>query len=90
MKLKAGFITHSMGDEHVLVATGDAAEKFRGIARSNETAAFIVDCLKEETTLDTIVEKMCAEYDAPEERIRADVIKILDTLRSIGALDEQV
>lgn len=88
MKLKAGFITHSMGDEHVLVATGEAAEKFHGIARSNETAAFIVDCLKEETTLDAIVEKMCAEYDAPAERIRADVSKVLDTLRSIGALDE--
>lgn len=88
MKLKAGFITHSMGDEHVLVATGEAAEKFRGIARSNETAAFIVDCLKEETTLDAIVGRMCAEYDAPEETIRADVRKILDTLRSIGALDE--
>ena len=88
MKLKAGFITHSMGDEHVLIPVGEAAEKFRGIARSNETAAFIVDCLKEETTLDEIVGRMCAEYDAPEDRIRTDVGKILDTLRSIGALDE--
>ncbi len=88
MKLKAGFITHSMGDEHVLIATGDAAEKFRGIARSNETAAFIVECLKDETTPDVIVEKMCAEYDAPEERIRADLGKVLDILRSIDALDE--
>lgn len=88
MKLKAGFITHSMGDEHVLVATGEAAERFRGIARSNETAAFIVDSLKEETTTDGIVEKMYAEYDAPKEQIRTDVIRVLDTLRSIGALDE--
>ena len=82
MKLKAGFITHTMGDEHVLVATGDAAEKFHGIA------AFIVDCLKSETSLDEIVAKMCEEYDAPEERIRADAAGVLDTLRSIGALDE--
>lgn len=46
MKLKAGFITHSMGDENVLVPVGEEAERFRSIARSNETAAFIVDCLK--------------------------------------------
>lgn len=46
MKLKAGFITHSMGDAHVLVPVVEEAERFRGIARSNETAAFIVDCLK--------------------------------------------
>lgn len=88
MKLKSGFITHTMGDEHILVATGSAAETFRGIARSNETAAFIVECLKTETTPDAIVAKMCAEYDAPEERIRMDVAKLLETLRSIDALDE--
>ena len=35
-----------MGDAHVLVPVVEEAERFRGIARSNETAAFIVDCLK--------------------------------------------
>lgn len=88
MKLKSGFVTYTMGDEHVLVATGDAAETFRGIARSNETAAFIVECLKTETTLDELIVKMCEEYDAPEDRIRTDVGRILETLRSIDALDE--
>ena len=88
MKLKSGFITHTIGDKHVLIPVGEAAEKFRGIAHSNETAAFIVECLKTETTPDAIVAKMCAEYDAPEEQIRMDVGKILETLRSIDALDE--
>lgn len=88
MKLNDQFITHTIGDEHVLIPVGGAAESFRGIARSNETAAFIVECLKDETTLDAIVAKMCGEYDAPEERIRADVCAVLDTLRSINALDE--
>ena len=86
MKLKQDFITQKIGDTQFLVPMG--AETFKGIVRSNKTAAFIVDCLKEETTLDAIVEKMCAEYDAPAERIRTDVSKVLDTLRSIGALDE--
>jgi hypothetical protein len=64
------------------------AEAFSGIVRSNKTAAFIVDCLKEETTEEQIVNAMCAKYDAPREEIAADVKEILDTLRKINALEE--
>lgn len=88
MKLRDGFLTHTMGDEHVLVATGEAAERFHGIARGNETAAFIIECLKSETTAREIVAKMLAEYDAEEERVTTDVAAVLDQLRSIGAIVE--
>jgi hypothetical protein len=86
MKLKDGFVTHEMGGEQIMVATGTAT--FAGLVRSNATAAFIVDCLKEDTTKEAIVEKMLAKYDASEEVICADVDKILTMLRSIKALDE--
>lgn len=86
MKLKQGFITHNMGGEQVMVGTG--AVSFSGLVRSNETAAFIVDHLKKETSREEIVDAMLKEYDAPREVIERDVEKILQTLRSIGALDE--
>lgn len=86
MKLKEGFITHESDGEQIMVAAGEV--RFSGMVRSNSTAAFIVDCLKEDTTQEQIVEKMLAVYDAPAEVIAADVAKVLDSLRSIGALDE--
>lgn len=86
MKLKDGFITHETDDEQITVSTGNT--KFSGLVRSNRTAAFIVDCLKSETSESKIIEKMTEKYDAPEEIISKDVKKILDTLRSIGAIDE--
>lgn len=86
MKLKQGFITHNMGGEQVMVGTG--AVSFAGLVKSNETAAFIVDCLKKETSKEAIVDAMLKEYDAPREVIERDVERILQTLRSIGALDE--
>ena len=86
MKLKDGFVTHEMGGEQVMVATGDT--NFAGLVHSNMTAAFIVDCLKQETTKEAIVEAMLAKYDATREVIEADVDKILTKLRSIDALDE--
>lgn len=86
MKLKNGFVTHEMGGEQIMVATGNAS--FPGLVRSNPTAAFIVDCLKEETTKEAIVQAMLNKYEVTEDVAAADVDKILDKLRSVGALDE--
>lgn len=86
MKLKDGFITHETDGEQIMVSAGNT--KFSGLVRSNRTAAFIVDCLKSETSESEIVEKMTEKYDASKEMIAADVKKILNTLRSIGAIDE--
>ena len=86
MKLKDSFITQEIEDTQFLVAVGES--KFNGIVRSNRTAAFIVNCLKEETTKERIVDAMCAKYDAPKERIETDVEGILEKLRSIGAIEE--
>lgn len=86
MKLKNGFVTHDMGGEQIMVATGDAS--FPGLVRSNPTAAFIVDCLKQDTTKEAIVEAMLNKYDVTEQVAAADVDKILAKLRSVGALDE--
>ena len=86
MKLKEGFVTHEMGDEQIMVATGSA--NFAGMVRSNPTAAFIVECLKKPTTRGEIIVKMLDQYDVTREIVSADVDKILAKLRSINALDE--
>ncbi len=86
MKLKDSFITQDIDDTQFLVPVG--AEAFSGVVRSNKTAAFIVNCLKEDTTEERIVDAMCLKYDAPRERIAADVREVLQKLHTIGALDE--
>ena len=85
MKLKDGFVTREMYGEHLLVSTAGA---FIGLVRSNAAAAFIVECLAEETTEQEIVQKMLAKYDAPAEILEEDVKKILNTLRDVDALEE--
>lgn len=86
MKLKTGFVTHNVGKEQMMVAAGPAAKVFHGLVRSNETAAFIIDCLKEETTEEAIVDAMLERYDAPRETVEQDVHRIVEKLREIGAL----
>lgn len=86
MRLKEGFITHESNGEHITVTAGNTA--FNGMVRSNRTAGFIVECLKNNVTRDDIVERMLEKYDAPRELIVKDVEKILEQLRSIGAIDD--
>lgn len=85
MKLKKDFITHTTGDEQLMISAGGS---FNGMVRSNKTAAFIIDMLKEETTKEKIVAAMLEVYDAEESVISADVDKVINSLRSIGAIDE--
>lgn len=86
MKLKEGFITHETDGEQIMVSAGNT--KFSGLVRSNRTAAFIVDCLKADTTEDEIISKMLKKYNASKDVISADVKSVLNTLRSISAIDE--
>lgn len=86
MKLHPDYMTHMSGDEQVIVATGDSAKRFCGIARGNETTAFIVDCLKENTTKEAIVQALVAKYDVDSSIVEEDVDMVLGKLDQIGAL----
>ena len=86
MKLSDKFITHMSNNKQVLVSTD--RNVFSGLVRSNETAAYIVNLLKEETTREEVVNKMMSDYEASREDIERNVDKVLNVLRSVGALDE--
>ena len=86
MRLKKGFITYETDEEQMVVPTGNV--KFNGFLRNNKTAAFIVECLKKDTTMNHIVEAICDKYEVAEEVVRKDVERILETLKTIGALED--
>lgn len=86
MKLKNGFITHESAGEHITVTAGNT--DFNGIIRSNMTAGFILECLKEEITKEEIVLKMLVKFDASKEQIEKDVDSVIKRLYKIGAIDD--
>lgn len=85
MKLKDTFVTQEMDGEQVMVEAGGG---FSGMVRSNATAAFIIDRLKEETAPEAILEAMVQKYDGPREQMASDIDMVLENLREIGALVE--
>ena len=85
MKLKDTYITHDSDGEQILL---DTSSSFAGLIRNNKTAAFIVECLKEDITEEKIVEAMFEKYDAPKDVLAKDVSDVIEKLRKVGALDE--
>ena len=87
MKLDPRFLTHVTRGEHYMISTSDT--KFKGIVKNNETAAFIIECLKADTTENAIVDNILAEYTgADRPTVERDVKNIIGKLVSIGALAE--
>lgn len=85
MRVKESFIVHENKDEQIIV---DAAGTFAGMVQNNKTAAFIVNCLKHDTTMEAITNSLYEKYDVPLEEIQQDVNNIIQKLRYIGAIDE--
>ncbi len=85
MKLKDTFITHESEGEQILI---DVSSTFAGLIRSNKTAAFIVECLKNDTTKEDIVNVMYEKYEVSRAELDRDVEKIISKLREVGALEE--
>ena len=85
MKLKDTYITHDSDGEQILL---DTSSSFAGLIRNNKTAAYIVECLKEETTQENIVEAMFEKYDAQKDVLGKDVSDVIEKLRKVGALEE--
>ena len=88
MKLKKTFVTHTVAGSQIMVPVGESAKNLRGFVRSNETAAFIVDLLKKDTSIDEMVSAVCGEYDADLQQAEAAVQYVIDQLRKLNALEE--
>lgn len=86
MKLKYQFTITSLGDSSYAVPVGDSAAKFQGVLKVNDTAAAILELLREETDRDTMVWELCSRYDADAETVAPSVDSFLAQLQQEGLL----
>ncbi len=86
MRLKKGILVQMIGGTQMMVSVDPKI--FSGIVRSNETAAFIVDHLKKETTEEQLVDALCAEYKVDRAEAAEDVARLVQQFREIGVLEE--
>ena len=86
MKIKDIFEEELIGTDKVMVSLDNNV--LNGIVRANETASYIISCLKQDTTEDNIVFSICEKYNVGIELARKGVVKILSQLRELNLLEE--
>lgn len=87
MRLKEGLLSHEIMGETMLVPTGKVSEVFNGIVKGNETAGFLLKLLREDRTMEELVQAVLEEYDAEQEVVEKDVAKLLSDLQEAGLLE---
>ena len=88
MRLKHKYATTKLNDEVIAVPVGDDVDENLRAIKMNEISAFILNLLKNETSIESIVDAVYKEYDAPRERIAADVERFIEALRKRELLVE--
>lgn len=87
MKIKDSFVVHTVGNIQMMVDSDDSENKFDGLVRSNETAAFIISQLNEDKTEKDLVKALLSEYDVDEQTAEEAVKYVINKLKSINALE---
>lgn len=88
MRLKYMFETIELDEQIVAIPVGDKGNEFQGVIKLNETAAYIFNKLKEDTTKEAIIEALEKEYDIPVETLAKDVEHYIAMFTEKGLLVE--
>ncbi len=88
MKLKSGFVLHSMGQEHVVVAVEERTKEFCGMIRLNGTGAFLWKQLQQECTFADLAAALVQEYGISQEVAEDAVASFLRQLSGADVVQE--
>lgn len=88
MKTAKGFLLRSVGGRHIVVAIGEASEKFNGLITLNETGAFLWSRLQKGATYQELLDALLAEYDVDEQTARNGIDEFLTTARGADLIVE--
>ena len=72
----------------MVLPVGEAAEKFNGMIRLNDTGIYLWTLLEQDTDEDALLSAMLRDYEIDEETARADIHRFVETLRRAGILVE--
>ncbi len=86
MKAKYTFEIMEIDDQMMAVPVGEEADELHGILKLNESAAAILELLKEETSEEEIVQKLLEKYESSEEELKSYVHDYLAELEEAGIL----
>ena len=89
MKLNGKYKLRKVSDTYVVVKLGGGSLNLSKLITINETGAFIFNKLKEETTMDELVDAIVAEYDIDEAGARSAAETYVNKLVELDIVERQ-
>lgn len=88
MKIKDGFVVRKIANQYMAVPVGARAKELHGMIGLNETAAFLWELLKEETTEEELASRLYEEYEISEDGALESVHRFCELLQKEGVLED--
>lgn len=88
MKIKDGYILDVIGDQKIAVSIDASKDKFTGMIKLNEVAAFLWQQLSVPTDENALTEALTQRYQVDEATARKDVKNFLEKLEKSGILEK--
>lgn len=85
LKIKPGYIVKKVMGSYMLVSINGEDSTMQTL---NETGAFLWSLLECDTTVESMAEKMTAEYDIDLATAKSDIEAFMEKLRSANLLEE--
>lgn len=88
MKIKEGFILKEIAGSFVVVPVGDDLVDFTLMITTNETGAFLWNCLSEDRSEQELVDMLKSEYEgADDAQLAADVAEFVALLKENNVVE---
>ena len=87
MKIKEGFVIRKIANQYMAVPVGARAKELHGMIGLNETAAFLWELLKEDSTEVELAVLLYDEYEISEEGALETVHRVCKTLQDEGVME---
>ena len=88
MKIKDGFVRREVAGNNVVVAVGEASEKFNGMMKLNETGCFLWEKLEGGITRDELVNSLLEAYNVDKDTASVGVDKFIAELEKLGCIEK--
>ncbi|MBE6793767.1 MAG: PqqD family protein [Ruminococcaceae bacterium] len=86
MKIKDNYMLRKVADTFVVVPVGEAVAEFNGMINLNEVGAFLWRQLESETTFESVLQAVLAEYEVDESVAKADLERFVKELEEANLI----
>lgn len=87
MKIKNDFIVKEISGSTVVIPVGNRVADFNGMLKLNETGVFLFNLLKNDTTIEALVQSLVNEYEVTKEKANEDVITFVNKLKEADIIE---